>query len=193
MRHSSQLSQLGVGVWVGQQQIDAHIINGSPDFEQYSFTLVNVHAFGEGSRGAGWTTLGYRAGGHLGDLGHYSYYKSDKSSSAVFFMPEAMLRLGNPRLLYAQADAGYGAENALGSYTTRLGLGSGLGRASGSQLLVGYANAAHVPTPSLAFVSASLHLPGQGGLNNLGLQPYYATNFGNHHLFSLRLNYRLSK
>lgn len=104
-----------------------------------------------------------------------------------------MLRLGFPRILYAQADAGYGAENALGAYTTRLALGSGLGQAHGSQLLVGYAQSAHHPSPNLAFVSANLRLPASTGLGALSLEPYFATDFDRHQLFSLKVNYRLGK
>jgi hypothetical protein len=108
-------------------------------------------------------------------------------------MPELMLSLGNPRLLYGQADFCYGAENTLGAYTTRFGLGSGLGQLHGSQLLAGYAHSPHYPSPNLAFVSASLRLPGGTGLGAVSLEPYFATDFAKHKLFSLKASYRLSK
>jgi len=88
-----------------------------------------------------------------------------------------MFSRGNPRLLYAQADFGYGAENALGACTSRLALGSGLGQLHGSQVLAGYAHAAHSPTQDMAFVSANLRLPRGTGLS---LEPYLATDFARH-------------
>ena len=93
-------------------------------------------------------------------------------------------------MLFGQADFCYGAENALGAYTTRLGLGSGLGFSKGPSLLAGYAHSPHQPTSNLGFVSAQLRMPGGKGLS---LEPYYATDFGRHNSFSLKLNYRLNR
>ncbi|NML65198.1 prolipoprotein diacylglyceryl transferase [Hymenobacter sp. RP-2-7] len=181
---------VGGGLWAGQQRIDLQpVFTTTPSLSTESYALVDAHGYLEASVGRGWSTLGFRIGAHLGDLGHYSYFVNDNSTQAAFFMPEGMLRVGNPQLLFAQADAGYGAENALGAYTTRLALGSGLGQAGGGQLLLGYANSAHYPTPSLAFASANLRLP--AGLRAVSLEPYFATDFDRHNIFSMKLHYQL--
>ena len=43
---------------------------------------------------------------------------------------------------------------------------------------------------SLGFVSALLRLPSHPGLS---LEPYFATDLGRHHSFSLKLNYRINR
>jgi len=100
-----------------------------------------------------------------------------------------MVRMGKPSVLFGQADFCYGAENTLGGYATRLGLGSGLGLSKGTSLMAGYAYSPHHPTPSMGFASATLYLPGRSGLS---LEPYYATDLGQHNSFSLKVNYRIS-
>ena len=187
----------GGGLWLGQQQIDAQPVPG-PDQRNSPIAgdstmlrpLTDVHVFYEGHRENGWGSLDLRFGVHLGRLGYYSYFKNDNTRVAVPAMPELMIRMGKPSVLYGQADFCYGAENTLGSRTTRLGLGSGLGFAKGPSLLVGYANSTHQPTPDLGFVSAVLRMPGGRGFS---LEPYYATDFGRHNRFSVRLNYRFNR
>jgi hypothetical protein len=181
-------------VWLGQQLVNAqktsyeppYIINSSP--EQYKYILYDLHVYTEARLGREWTTVSGRLGIHAGDLGHYSYLRGYYAEDGNNFIPEAMLALGNPRIVYAQADAGYGAENVLGAYTYRFALGSGLGRHTGSNILLGYANSTHVPTPHLAFASANLRLP--AGLSAVSLEPYFATDFDRHNIFSMKLHYQ---
>ena len=152
--------------------------------------LVDLHIFREVHRDDGWLTRDLRVGLHMGSLGYFSYFDDGNSRDGTWLMPEAMFRLGKPSVLYGQADFCYGAENALGAYTTRFGLGSTLGVRNGPSLLVGYAHSPHQPTPSLGFVSALLRLPGRPGLS---LEPYFATDLGRHHSLSLKLNYRFNR
>ena len=187
----------GGGLWLGQQTIDAqprgpaHYYQSLTSDTTLRYTLADAHLYREKHIGQGWRTLGLRFGLHVGSLGYYSYFDGGNARGTAWLMPEGMLSLGNPHLLYAQADAGYGPENALGAYTSRLALGSGLGQASGRQVLAGYAHSAHFPTRSLAFVSARLALPPGTGLGALSLEPYFATDFARHQLFSLKLHYQL--
>jgi len=195
----TRTSTWGGGVWVGQQQVQAHTLPTSsyqflpPGDTTLNFTLADLHLYREIHSGQGWLTVGARAGLHGGSLGYYSYFDNGNARSSTWLMPELMLSLGNPRLLYGQADLCYGAENALGAYAARFALGSGLGQVGGSQVLAGYAQSPHYPAPGLAFVSATLRLPPSTGLSALSLEPYFATNFARHNLFSLKMSYRLNK
>ena len=189
----------GGGVWVGEQRI-AMQPRPDPDGSRGSMlitdrdttmrrTLVDVHIFKQVHRDDGWLTRDVRLGLHLGSLGYFSYFDNGNSRESTWLMPEAMIRMGKPSVLFGQADFCYGAENALGAYSTRFGLGSGLGMSNGPSVLVGYAHSPHQPTSSLGFVSALLRLPGRPGLS---LEPYYATDLGRHNSFSLKVNYRIS-
>ena len=187
----------GGGVWVGEQRIAMQPLpepNGSQLITKRDTTirqaLVDLHIFREVHRDDGWLTRDLRFGLHMGSLGYFSYFDDGNSRDGTWLMPEAMFRLGKPSVLYGQADFCYGAENALGAYTTRFGLGSTLGIRNGPNLLVGYARSPHQPTPSLGFVSALLRLPSHPGLS---LEPYFATDLGRHHSFSLKLNYRINR
>jgi hypothetical protein len=188
----------GGGVWVGQQRVAAYPLpTNSYRFiltdTTLRYTLSDVHLYREVHRDNGWLSMGVRVGLHLGSLGYYSYFDNGNSRNTTWVMPELMASLGNPRVLYGQADFCYGAENALGACTSRLALGSGLGQLYGSQVLAGYAHAAHSPTQNMAFVSANLSLPGGTGLSALSLEPYFATDFAQHNTYSLKLHYRLMK
>jgi hypothetical protein len=195
----TQTSTWGGGVWLGQQQIDAQPLpNMGYQFitdrdTTFRHTLVDMHMYREIHTGQGWTSIGLRAGLHVGSLGYYSYFDDGNAKGSAFLMPELMLSLGNPRLLYGQADVCYGAENTLGAYTGRLALGSGLGQVGGSWLLAGYARSPHNPSPHMAFASASLRLPSSTGLSALSLEPYFATDLAKHNIFSLKASYRLGK
>lgn len=194
----SQTVTWGGGIWLGQQQVAIQTLP-TPNYRfvlndtTLRYFIGAIHVYREEHTGHGWLSLGLRTGLHVGSLGYYSYFDSGNTRGTAFLLPELMVSLGNPRLLYGQADFCYGAENTLGAYTTRLGLGSGLGQASGSHLLAGYAHSPHYPSPNLAFVSASLRLPSGTGLSSLSLEPYFATDFAKHKLFSLKASYRLSK
>jgi hypothetical protein len=188
----------GGGVWLGEQQV---AIQTQPT-TRYRFIardttiryiMSDIHLYREEHFGHDWLSVGLRTGLHLGSLGYFNYFDDGNARGTAFLMPELMLSLGNPRLLYGQADFCYGAKNALGAYTTRFALGSGLGQVGGSQLLAGYARSPHHPSPNLAFASASLRLPGGTGLSAVSLEPYFATDFAKHNLFSLKASYRLGK
>ncbi len=196
---SDLTSTIGGGLWLGTQNVGLHrpLVYGAPftvhPDTTLAYRLTDVHIYLEQHRMHNWLSVGYRLGLHIGDLGHYSYFDQSNTTEANQLIPELMLSLGNARVLYAQADAGYGAENALGVYTSRVGLGSGLGQLNGSKLLVGYAHSPHYPSPSLAFISASLRAPSGTGLSALSLEPYFATDFARHNIFSLKASYRLGK
>ncbi len=187
----------GVGLWVGRQHIAAQPL---PDLYSTSNTMANdanttqtladLHVYREGHRENGWRSIDARFGLHLGSLGYYSYFGSGETRNSTFLLPELMLRLGKPSVLYGQADFGYGAENALGAYTSRVALGSGLGFQQGPRLLVGYAHSPHTPSPAMGFASAVLRVPGSP---TFSLEPYYATDFARHNSFSLKLNYRFAR
>jgi prolipoprotein diacylglyceryltransferase len=186
----------GGGVWVGEQQVAAQTLPTAryrflAHDTTMRFALVDMHVYREMHWGQDWLSLGARVGVHVGPLGYYSYYDKGDSRGTTWLMPELMVSLGNPRLLYGQADLCYGPENALGAYTGRVSLGSGLGQVGGSQLLVGYARSPHQPTPDMVFASANLRLPAGTGLSALSLEPYFATDFARHNIFSMKLHYRL--
>lgn len=194
---SGYRSTWGGGMWVGEQRIAMQPLpepDGSQLITNRDTTvrraLVDLHIFREVHRDDGWLTRDLRFGLHIGSLGYFSYFDDGNSRDGTWLMPEAMFRIGKPSVLYGQADFCYGAENALGAYTTRFGLGSALGTRTGSSLLVGYAHSPHQPTSSLGFVSALLRLPGRPGLS---LEPYFATDLGRHHSLSLKLNYRINR
>ncbi|GAA3990257.1 prolipoprotein diacylglyceryl transferase family protein [Hymenobacter antarcticus] len=199
-RASGSRSTWGGGVWVGEQRIamqplpDPDGSSGSMSITDRDTTmrrpLVDVHIFKQAHRDDGWLTRDLRFGLHMGSLGYFSYFDDGNSQEGTWLMPEVMIRMGKPSVLFGQADFCYGAENALGAYTTRFGLGSGLGMNDGPSLLVGYAHSPHQPTSNLGFVSALLRLPGR---SDLSLEPYYATDLGRHNNFSLKLNYRINR
>lgn len=193
--------ELGGGLWVGELRTGQHFLGYAPGpfvvqpDTVLRTTLTDLHFFYGQQLGRDWLTLRYRVGLHTGVLGKYTYFQEYNNTSAptteTNFAPEIMLRLGHPRLLFAQYDGGYGAENALGAYTTRVALGSGLGHSDGRQLLLGYANSAHYSSPDMAFASANLRLP--AGLSAVSLEPYFATNFARHNSFSVKLHYQLGR
>ncbi len=194
---TTKTSTWGGGVWVGQQRINAQPV---PDLNSrdaitdrdttFRHALVDVHIYKQIHRENGWRSIDARFGLHLGQLGYFSYFGEGESRNSTLLMPEIMVRMGKPSVLFGQADFCYGAENVLGAYTSRLGLGTGLGISNGPQLLVGYAHSLHNPSPVMGFASALLRLPGHPGLS---LEPYYATDLGRHNSFSLKLNYRIRR
>ncbi|MGI4759844.1 MAG: prolipoprotein diacylglyceryl transferase family protein [Janthinobacterium lividum] len=191
--------ELGGGLWVGEQRTGYHFLGYTPgpfvvhpDSTTRS-TLFDMHAFYGQRISRKWLTVHYRLGFHAGRLGQYAYFPESRGTGETNFAPEAMLRLGYSQLLFAQYDAGYGAENALGAYTTRLALGSALGHDDGRQVLLGYASSAHYGNPGLGFASANLRLPAGTGLGALSVEPYFATDFNRHNIFSLKLHYQLGR
>ncbi len=198
----SLVTTVGGGAWVGTETIDLIGVKGSPSYlptPNYLGThrLYDLHLYAEGHRNtlADEFGLDYRFGLHMGQLG-YSIKGNSDNVRRLSVLPEMMVALGYGRKVFGQFDLGYGAENALGSYAGRLGLG--LGRPSGGHLLAGLAVAYHDPGDTdsaelaMGFVSARLRLPGSTGLSALALEPYFATNLNRHNIFSLKLSYRLS-
>ena len=193
---ATKTSTWGGGLWVGQQRINAQPV---PELNSrdaitdrdttFHHALVDVHIYKQIHRENSWRSIDARFGLHMGQLGYFSYFGDGESRESTLLMPEIMVRMGKPSVLFGQADFCYGAENVLGAYTSRLGLGSGLSIRNGPQLLVGYAHSLHNPSPAMGFASALLRLPGHPGLT---LEPYYATDLGRHNSFSLKLNYRIN-
>jgi len=190
-------STWGGGVWVGRQNIYAQPVpelNGATAITDrdttFRQTLIDFHIYREVHHERGWLTTDARVGLHLGSLGYFSYFGDGESRNSTPIMPEIMIRIGKPSVLFGQADFCYGAENALGAYATRFGLGSRLGFQKGPRLLAGYAHSPNQPTPSLGFASAVLQLPGRFGFS---LEPYYATDLGRHNSFNLKVNYRVNR
>ncbi|OGX89425.1 hypothetical protein BEN47_07240 [Hymenobacter lapidarius] len=187
----------GGGVWAGQQRIDMQL---RPDPNSSMVitdrdttlreTLVDLHVYREFQRENDWRSYRLRVGVHLGSLGYFTYTGTNDTRSGTIAIPELMLRMGKSSVLFGQADFCYGAENAMGAYTSRLSLGSGLGSNNGSWVQAGYAHSPHSPTSSMGFMSALLLLPGKSGVS---IEPYYATDLGRHNNFSMRLNYRINR
>jgi len=196
------VSTVGGGAWVGTETIDLIGVNGTPSYlptPDYLGThrLYDLHLYAEGNQNSwpGKFGLKYRLGLHMGQLG-YSIKGNSDDIRRLNVLPEMMVAFGYGSKVFSQFDLGYGAENALGSYATRFGLG--LGQPLGSHLLAGLAVAYHDPGDTdsaelaMGFVSARLRLPASTGLSALALEPYFATNFSRHNLLSLKLSYRLS-
>jgi hypothetical protein len=188
---------VGGGVWAGSETLEVYKDPAGNSGKGPSSTLFGSHAlyalhlYTEGHKLTARHQLdfSYRLGWYVGKLAHQEDTFQSNEVAATTLLPEFMLAIGRCRTVFGQLDAGYGAGNALGNYTTRLALGSGLGQQHGSTLLVGYALGPNYPAGSMGFVSANLRLP--IGLNALILAPYIASNFGRHQVFSLQLHYAL--
>ncbi len=196
------VTTVGGGAWVGTETIDLTGVKGTPSYPpapDYLGThrLYDLHLYAEGHQRWRDSEFGlqYRLGLHAGQLG-YSIRGNTDNVRRLNLLPETMLAFSYGRKLFGQFDLGYGAENALGSYATRFGLG--LGQPLGGHLLAGVAVAYHdngdpnSPSFGLGFVSARLRLPASTGLSAFALEPYFATNFNRHNLLSLKLSYQLS-
>ncbi len=203
------VTTVGGGAWVGTETIELINVTGTPSYPPApgylgTHRLYDLHLYAEGQQqwqtnrlGFWWGNgfgLQYRLGLHLGQLG-YSIRGNTDNIRQLNLLPEAMLAFSYSPKLFTQFDLGYGAENALGSYATRFGLG--LGQPLGGHLLAGVAVAYHdngdpnSASFSLGFVSARLRLPAGTGFSAFALEPYFATNFNRHNLLSLKLSYRL--
>jgi len=205
------VTTVGGGAWVGTETIDLIGVNGTPSYlptPNYlgMHRLYDLHLYAEGHQrwsnnkfGLRWWDnefgFQYRLGLHLGQLG-YSIKGNSDNIRRLSVLPEVMLAYSYGPKLFSQFDFGYGAENALGSYATRFGLG--LGQPLHGHLLAGVAVAYHDngdPNStglSMGFVSARLRLPTSTGLSAFALEPYFATNFNRHNMLSLKLSYQLN-
>ena len=200
---SHLVNAVGGGAWVGTEAIAITSIKSKPYYAPVpnylgDHQLYDVHVYANGHQNSPTGRFGfdYRFGLHIGQLGNSIIDNSDDIRH-INILPEVMAAFGYRRKLFGQISSGYGAENALGNYTGRFGLG--VGRPFGNNLLAGVAlpfnslNNAGSEGVSLGFVSASLRLPASTGLSALGLEPYFATNFNQHNQFSLKLSYRLGR
>lgn len=192
-----RLQALGVGLWSGSERIGVQslpisgpFLTSGEDFHQRrALWDVNPYAEFRSRDGQNWE-VGYRLGLHIGQFGYSSRALRRESSNGfqrpVQFLPDVMFWTGVRRVAYAQVDYGMGPL-ALGNYTVRLGVGSGLGQTKGGHLLAGLALAQHDPQLTMGFVSGQIQL----GRSGLLLEPYAATDFGRHFQLNGQLRYRL--
>ena len=200
----------GIGVWGGTDRVayapqttsDGPLQTGyTPYIRNYG--LLDINPFIEG-RIALFSNLGagYHAGLHLGNLLNNQASRNDSTLGNMHVLPEAQFWVGTRRLLFVQADIGYGA-GGLGNYLYRVGLGSGLGSENKSDVVAGiaftdaatttFSNELFGPHPerainsTLGFAAANIRLANSG----FALEPAATTDFGRHHQVSLRLHYRL--
>ncbi|MGI4883786.1 MAG: prolipoprotein diacylglyceryl transferase family protein [Janthinobacterium lividum] len=200
---------VGVGMWGGTDQVsyapqppgDGPLQTDHVRFVS-NYNLFDVNPYFEGQ---GRTTkdfrIGYRLGFHMGNLLNNRATRNDSTLTTLHFLPEVQLWAGSRRLLFVQADAGYGA-GGLGNYLYRVGLGSGFGSDKWGSVVAGLAFtdattntfselfSSHNERPinsTLGFAAANIHLSN----SSFVLEPTAATDFGRHHQVSLRLHYRL--
>ena len=153
-----------------------------------SRTIYDVNPYVEGRAKWGRVDLGYRAGVHIGSLLHQASVLADTALLPTRLAPDVQLWVGNRRTLFAQADAGVGTL-ALGNYTSRFGLGTGLGTDDGRYLLAGLAVARNAASYTMGFLGARVPLFRSG----LTAEPYAATNFSQHHQLHVRLSYQFAQ
>ena len=191
------IGQLGLGVWVGTDEVRTArqlpsgplVFPDSAAVRRYALADFNpfvagTHHFKSSANGAG---FGYRLGFHVGNLLYATAEKDLKTLRPSYsILPEAMVWLGNRRTFYGQADAGYGP-NSVGNYYYRFGLGSGLGSRRGGTMLAGVSLPDAGTATFLGFAAANICVPHSG----FSLEPAYATDFDRTSQLSLRLHYRL--
>ena len=186
------IQKVGAGVAVGSEQIGFQRLAPNQPFvpksppTKHSYPVFDVNPFMEGRFRLGRIAVGYRGGVHVGLLGHVSKTAADSSVQTAFLAPDARLWVGNRRILFGQVDTGTGLL-ALGNYTSRFGVGTGLGADDGRYVLAGMAVATHEPGYNMGFVSANLRLANTG----LSLEPYVASDFDRHYQMNLRLHYQI--
>jgi hypothetical protein len=193
-KSATGLQTIGLGLRGGRQRTGFQPLVPDGPFEAVkppltsSLALYDINPYLEGRATWRRIDLGYRAGIHIGRLLHQATTLADSSLQATWLAPDAQLWVGKRRVLFAQFDSGVGAL-AMGNYTSRFGLGSGMGVDDGRYLLAGLAIARNAPGYALGFLGASIPLFNSG----LSAEPYAATNFSQHHQLHLRLSYQLLK
>ncbi|OGX81238.1 prolipoprotein diacylglyceryl transferase family protein [Hymenobacter glacialis] len=186
------LQTVGVGVWAGTERIGFQSLASNvafpptPPSSRVSFPIYDFNPYVEGRKQFRHLALGYRLGVHVGRLRNTSTVSADSSVRTVWGAPDVQFWLGNRRTLFGQVDTGVGPL-ALGNYTSRFALGSGLGADDGRYLLAGLAIATHERSYSMGFLSANIRLAKTG----LSVEPYAASDFGRHHQVNLRINYQI--
>ncbi|GAB3864733.1 hypothetical protein GCM10028824_02660 [Hymenobacter segetis] len=209
------LGTVGMGVWAGTDVVSyaPQALRGAitiPDAAPTrTYQLLDINPFVEGHfrfNPAKDFSIGYHAGLHIGKLAFGSPKRAEPELRPTYnVMPDVQLWLGSRRWFYGQFDGGYGA-GSIGNYYSRLGLGSGFGSKRGGTLLAGLAfpSLGSVPLnpnmaatlssaselPTMGFLSANIRLPAGTGFSAFSLEPYFATDFDQQRLLSLRLHYQ---
>ena len=186
------LQTIGAGVWAGTERVGFQQLAPNAAFpvtppgRHISFPLYDFNPYVEGRKQFRHLALGYRLGLHLGRLRNVSTPAADSSLQTVWAAPDVQFWLGNRRSLFGQVDAGVGPL-ALGNYTSRFALGSGLGADDGRYLLAGLAIATHERRYNMGFLSANIRLAKTG----FSVEPYAASDFDRHHQVNLRIHYQI--
>ena len=186
------LQTVGAGMWAGTERVGFQQLAPNTAFpvtppgSHVSFPLYDFNPYVEGRKQFRHLALGYRLGVHLGRLRNVSTTAADSSLRTVWAAPDVQFWLGNRRVLFGQIDTGVGPL-ALGNYTSRFALGSGLGADDGRYLLAGLAIATHERSYNMGFLSANIRLAKTG----FSVEPYAASDFDRHHQVNLRIHYQI--
>ncbi|GAA4363777.1 hypothetical protein GCM10023185_32780 [Hymenobacter saemangeumensis] len=192
-KQNGQPATVGLGAWTGSERQSVRIINRSnpnaaPSTYTSSLPLYSFNPFIAGERaplrGFG---FGYRIGLHFGELNYPAADQNQPTAEWRTAMPDFMLWLGARPKLFGQVDIGSGM-NALGTYTLRQGIGTGLGKVDGRFLLGGFAVSFHDPSKPMAFLSGNLPVVKTG----LSIEPSAASDFDKNHQFNFRFSYQLT-
>jgi prolipoprotein diacylglyceryltransferase len=187
----NRLFAFGLGVWQGQDRIlyqNLDPLSGAILFQaDDTKSLLGINPYMEyhSRLRPGKLGFGFRGGLHLGELAHTG---EETDSRRDFDKTNVDLSVwsGIREVIYLQGDINRGMLG-LGNFTSRVGLGSGLGRINGSSILAGMAFSRHHPNYRMGFVEANIRLGNSGFM----LYPYGASNFDGHHQMNLRLGYRI--
>lgn len=189
-----ELTSLGLGVWLGADHIGVRTIpvngpfptTGAPDsVRKYRLFSINPYmSFRETSASGNFFVDG-RLGLHMGRL---AYPRKENSFDLQTFpaLPDVLVRVGIPGSIFGQLETGYGPA-ALGNFSMRAGLGSGLRTAHANYFLAGIGTTSNYPHGGFGFISGRVWLGGTG----LALEPCLTTNFGRLYQLSGQLYYRL--
>ncbi|WP_022823338.1 prolipoprotein diacylglyceryl transferase family protein [Hymenobacter norwichensis] len=190
-RPENRLTTYGLGIWQGQDRIayqDLDPEDGTVIFQaasKKSLLDINPYIASHSRLRPGRVGFGFRVGLHLGRLARYGE-KLDKWEDFSNANVELGTWVGLREIIYLQGDINRGMLG-LGNFTSRVGLGSGLGRPDGSSILAGMAFSRHHPSYGMGFVEANIRLGNSGFM----LYPYGATNFDGHHQVNMRVGYRI--
>jgi phosphatidylglycerol:prolipoprotein diacylglycerol transferase len=181
----------GLGIWQGQDRIAYQNLdpdNGEVLFQsdnKLSLLDINPYIDSHSRLRPGRIGFGFRAGLHLGRLTRYGE-KLDKWEDFSNANVELGTWVGIREIIYLQGDINR-SMLGLGNFTSRLGVGTGLGHIDGSSVMAGIAFARHHPSFGMGFVEANIRLGNTGFM----IYPYGATNFKGHNQANLRIGYRI--
>ena len=214
-RNEGIIGTVGLGVWRGTDEVSyaPQALDGPLTFSgttnQNRYALLSINPFVAGQTPAHFDISGLRFGYHLGlHIGTLTQTSTQRGEAllqpSTYVAPDAQVWAGNRERLFGQADMGFGL-GSIGTYTYRLGIGSGLGSRKGGFVTAGYAFADYDPfrivaenkgsqrlasqTPGThqAFVAANIRLLNSG----FSLEPTFATDFGPTNQATMKLHYRL--